>query len=218
MFTNRTAAGEALADTLEDLQLENPVVLALPRGGVPVAIPVAKRLNAPLDLLMVRKIGLPGRPEVAAGAVVDGEGRDVVFNTKMLRSMGLDENSFAAAIAQKFSEIKARRKLYLGTRSPEPLAGRSVIVVDDGVATGATVKAALKSLRSRGAGLVLLALPVAPRDILGELRSLADQVICLETPSPFYAVGAHYQDFGQVEDAEVQKMLRSIWNGIGEEK
>lgn len=218
MFTDRTDAGVRLAEALVALGLTDPVVLALPRGGVPVALPVARALGAPLDLLMVRKLGMPGNPELAAGAVVNGAGHDVVFNRQLLRSMGLREEDFAAAISQKLSEIEARRKLYLEGRAPVSLKGHSVIVVDDGIATGATVKAALKALQRRDTGLIILAIPVAPRDTLDELASLADKVVCLEVPSSFYAVGAHYRVFDQVENAAVQKMLRSIWSEQEEKK
>jgi putative phosphoribosyl transferase len=212
MFRDRNEAGAALAEKLVALAPENPLVLALPRGGVPVAIPIARALGAPLDLLMVRKLGMPGNPELAAGAVVDGAGHDVVFNIQLLRSMGLREEDFAAAISQKLSEIEDRRRLYLEGRTPMPVAGKSVIVVDDGIATGATVKAALKALRSRGTELIILAVPVAPQDTLDDLAGLADKIVCLEIPPLFYAVGAHYRVFDQVEDAAVQKMLRSIWS------
>jgi putative phosphoribosyl transferase len=212
MFRDRNEAGAALAEKLVALAPENPLVLALPRGGVPVASPIARALGAPLDLLMVRKLGMPGNPELAAGAVVDGAGHDVVFNIQLLRSMGLREEDFAAAISQKLSEIEDRRRLYLEGRTPMPVAGKSVIVVDDGIATGATVKAALKALRSRGTELIILAVPVAPQDTLDDLAGLADKIVCLEIPPLFYAVGAHYRVFDQVEDAAVQKMLRSIWS------
>ncbi len=212
MFRDRNEAGAALAEKLVALAPENPLVLALPRGGVPVAIPIARALGAPLDLLMVRKLGMPGNPELAAGAVVDGAGHDVVFNIQLLRSMGLREEDFAAAISQKLSEIEDRRRLYLEGRTPMPDAGKSVIVVDDGIATGATAQAALKALRSRGTELIILAVPVAPQDTLDDLAGLADKIVCLEIPPLFYAVGAHYRVFDQVEDAAVQKMLRSIWS------
>ncbi len=163
-FADRTEAGERLADAVAALGLDDPVVLALPRGGVPVAAPVAQRLGAPLDLLMVRKIGTPGNPELAAGAVVDGAAHQVVLNEDILRHLRLTEADFAETIARELAVIEARRALYLKDRAPVALAGRDVIVVDDGIATGATVKAALKGLAGLEPASVTLAVPVAPTD------------------------------------------------------
>ncbi|ALG91278.1 MULTISPECIES: phosphoribosyltransferase [Actibacterium] len=212
MFQDRAEAGEMLADALEKAAPAAPVVLALPRGGLPVAVPVARRLSAPLDLLLVRKIGMPGQPELAAGAVVDGPAHEVVFNDGLLRSMGLTETDFADSIAAKLEEIENRRKMYLGGRTPVTVEGRTAIVVDDGIATGATVRAALKALRKRGPAAIWLAVPVAPGDSLAEMAALVDKVICLEVPRPFYAVGAHYRVFDQVSDAAVVEALRSVWD------
>lgn len=207
MFANRTEAGERLADALAKRALTRPVVLALPRGGVPVAIPVADRLGAPLDLLMVRKIGAPGNPELAAGAVVNGAAHQVVFNPGVLESYGLTPADFARAVQEKLAEIEDRRKKWLAGRAPVDVAGRSVIVVDDGIATGSTVRAALKGLAGKGAKEIILAVPVAPGDTLRELAPLADDILCLETPTRFLAVGAHYAQFGQVADDEVTALL-----------
>ncbi len=207
MFRNREEAGERLADALEGLDLTDPVVLALPRGGVPVALKVAERLHAPLDLVLVRKIGTPGNPELAAGAVVDGPAHTVVFNADVLRAVGRTEADFDAAIARKLEEIEARRDKWLAGRAPVPVAGRSVIVVDDGIATGATMRAALKGLANKGAHEVILAVPVAPPETIADLEALCDKVICLEAPMAFYAVGAHYQEFGQVADETVTALL-----------
>jgi putative phosphoribosyl transferase len=207
MFRDRTAAGEALADALAALAPVDPVVLALPRGGVPVAAPVARRLRAPLDLILVRKIGAPRQEELAVGAVVDGAVHETVFNVGVLAALGLSEADFAPAVARKLAEIEARRAAYLGGSRPVPVEGRTAIVVDDGIATGATVKAALRGLRRRGPAAVILAVPVAPADTLDELRPLVERVVCLATPEPFYAVGVHYRDFTQVEDGEVTALL-----------
>ncbi|TYB81982.1 phosphoribosyltransferase [Maritimibacter fusiformis] len=207
MFANRTEAGKRLAEALGGRKLTRPVVLALPRGGVPVAIPVADRLDAPLDLLMVRKIGAPGNPELAAGAVVNGPAHQVDFNPGVLRGLGLTPADFDAAVQEKLAEIAARRKLWLAGRAPVDVAGRSVIVVDDGIATGSTMRAALKGLAGKGAAEVILAIPVAPEDTLADLEALADHVLCLETPEHFYAVGAHYADFGQVADDTVTAQM-----------
>jgi putative phosphoribosyl transferase len=207
MFRDRTEAGEALADALAGLSLANPVVLALPRGGVPVAVPVARRLHAPLDLILVRKIGAPGHEELAVGAVVDGPVHETVFNAGVLRMLGLQEADFAAAIDRKLAEIETRRATYLGGAAPVPVEGRTAIVVDDGIATGATVKAALLGLKRRHPASVILAVPVAPADTLSELEPLVDRVVCLDVPEEFYAVGVHYRDFPQVEDSEVIALL-----------
>ncbi|GGD23346.1 phosphoribosyltransferase [Sinisalibacter lacisalsi] len=207
MFSNRDDAGVKLAEALADLDLTDPVVLALPRGGVPVAVKVAEGLRAPLDLILVRKLGSPGNPELAAGAVVDGPAHQVVFNPEVLNARGLSEADFAPAISEKLKEIAARRQMWLAGRAPVPIAGRSVIVVDDGIATGATVRAALKGLAGKGAQEIILAVPVAPADVLATLSPLCTRTICLETPSPFYAVGAHYAVFDQVPDSAVAAML-----------
>jgi putative phosphoribosyl transferase len=207
MFRDRAQAGEALADSLEDMALADPVVLALPRGGLPVALPIAKRLGAPLDLLLVRKIGAPRHEELAVGAVVDGPVHETVFNADVLSMLGLHEADFARAIARKLAEIEARRALYMGDARPVPVEGRSAIVVDDGIATGATVRAALRGLARRAPHEVVLAVPVAPADTLAALAPLVTRTVCLEQPEPFVAVGAHYRHFPQVEDGEVVAMM-----------
>ena len=208
MFSDRTEAGEALAEALAEAAPKDPVVLALPRGGVPVALPVARALGAPLDLLLVRKIGMPGQSELAAGALVEGEPPQAVYNEELLRMTGLSEADFARQVAEKEEEIAERRRLWLEGRAPVSLDGRTAVVVDDGIATGATVRAALAGLRARAPAEIWLAVPVAPPDTLRALRSLADRVICLETPEHFRAVGLHYRHFPQVSNAEVAEMLR----------
>lgn len=205
MFRNRTDAGEKLAEALAALPLTDPLVLALPRGGVPVALPVARRLKAPLDLLLVRKIGLPGHPELAAGALL--EGAEPVFNDEILALHRLSPADFEEAVAGKRAEIATRRALWLAGRAPEPRSGRSLVVVDDGIATGATMRAALRGLADVGAKEIVLAVPVAAAEALAGLRPLCDRAICLQIPLAFYAVGAHYEDFPQVGDDEVARML-----------
>ena len=206
MFRDRTEAGERLAAELAAMNLRDPVVLALPRGGVPVALPVAVALNAPLDLLLVRKIGMPGNRELAAGAIVeDGE---PVFNARVLAAFGLSPADFAGDVADKRAEIAARRAAWLAGRAPVALAGRTAVVVDDGIATGATMKAALQGLATRAPARVVLAVPVAPPDTIDALAPLCDDVVCLETPPAFQAVGAHYGEFDQVPDGDVATMLR----------
>ncbi|MCR9149307.1 MAG: phosphoribosyltransferase family protein [Rhodobacteraceae bacterium] len=205
MFADRTEAGRALADRLAGMDLADPVIFALPRGGVPVALPVADRLNAPLDLLLVRKLGAPGQPELAVGAVV--EGAEPVINASVLRAFGLAPGDLAAQVDAKRAEIAARRALWLAGRDPVPVAGRTAVVVDDGIATGATMRAALRGLAARGPARVILAVPVAPAEVIADLAPLVDRAVCLDTPDPFYAVGAHYRVFDQVADDAVARML-----------
>ena len=211
MFESREEAGRLLAEKVVAAAPENPLVLALPRGGVPVALPVAQALGCPFDLAFVRKIGMPGNPELAAGAVVDGQAREVVFNDEVLRYAGLSQADFAEAVETKLAEIADRRRLYLGGRAPERIAGRTAIVVDDGLATGASARAVLKALHKRGALEIWLAVPVGPQEAVWEMRGLTDRTIFLEAPRDFYAVGAHYRNFGQVSDAEVVRLLQAAW-------
>ncbi|MCB1311267.1 MAG: phosphoribosyltransferase, partial [Sedimentitalea sp.] len=168
MFRDRAEAGEALAEAVARAAPPDPVVLALPRGGVPPGAQVARRLGAELDLLLVRKIGLPGHDELAAGALVDGDPPTILFNDEVLRASGLKGSDFDARIAALRAEIARRRALYLKDRAPVPLAGRTAILVDDGVATGATVRTAIRALRARvpGPDAIWVAVPVAPRDTL----------------------------------------------------
>ncbi|HEX2136296.1 MAG TPA: phosphoribosyltransferase [Microvirga sp.] len=206
-FRNRAEAGRQLARHLLGYRSQNPVVLALPRGGVPVAFEVARELQAPLDLLFVRKIGAPGHPEFGLGAVIDGSHPQVVLNEEVLAQLDVDPRYIEAETRRQLEEIERRRKHYLAGREPVVVAGRTAIVVDDGIATGGTVRAALKGLaRARPARLVL-AVPVAPADTLERLRAEADDVVCLMTPEPFYAVGEHYDDFTQTSDREVIRLL-----------
>lgn len=188
-FRDRDEAGGALAEALAARALPDPVVLALPRGGVPVAAPVAARLGAPLDLVMVRKIGVPSQPELAAGAVADGGA--IVVNE--------------ALAAVELGEIARRRAVYLRDRPPVPLAGRTAIVIDDGIATGATMRAALASVRQRGPARLVLAVPVADEAVLRALD--ADETVCLLHRLPYGAVGASYHDFAQLDDAAVVRLL-----------
>lgn len=200
---DRTEAGEQLASELAPIGFTDPVVLALPRGGVPVALPVAKRLKAPLDLLIVRKIGAPGHEEFAIGAVVDGETPDVVWNNEadVLRSIPQSDRS--RMLSTKLKELQMRRRTYLGDRPPVPIRGRDAILIDDGIATGASASAALIALRRRSPKTITLAIPVAPQESLERFRPHVDRVVCLSTPFPFFAVGAHYVDFRQLTDKAV---------------
>lgn len=207
-FANRSAAGRVLAQAVAALEIPGePVVLALPRGGVPVAVEVARALRAPLDLVFVRKIGAPGQPELAAAAVVDGSAPEVVVNENVVAFAGVTEAYLEAAAEAELREIERRRVLYLKGSQRPPLEGRTLIVIDDGVATGASIRAALLALRRKRPATLILAVPVAPADTLELLRREADQVICLATPSPFYAIGAYYRDFHQVSDSEVIALM-----------
>lgn len=205
-FADRAEAGRILADRLAGVPLRDPVVLALPRGGVPVGAAIARRLGAPLDLLLVRKLGVPDQPELAMGAVGEGEGA-LVLNREIVRLAGVGEREIADAVAAERAEIARRRQRYLAGRRPVPLAGRSVIVVDDGVATGATMRAGLAMLRGEAPHEIIVAVPVAPAETVRLLEGEADRVIvALVSPLPF-GIGGHYGDFHQLEDGEVTATL-----------
>jgi putative phosphoribosyl transferase len=206
-FADRTEAGQRLGAALSDLHFVEPVVLALPRGGVPVALEVARALGAPLDIVMVRKIGLPGQPEVALGAVVDGDRPDLEVNADIAQQAGVDRLDIVKLAEPELAEITRRRVLYMAGRKPVPLAGRTAIIVDDGIATGATIRVALRTVRRQAPARLVLAVPVAAPEALVPLRSLADDVICLLTPERFSAVGAYYADFAQVSDNDVIALL-----------
>ena len=202
-FRNRADAGRKLAARLAAYKEERPVVLALPRGGVPVAAEVAAALNAPLDLVLVRKLGVPIQPELAMGAVVDGSAPIVVRNEDVIRLTGVTEEEVQAVCAAELAEIERRRERYLGTRARVDIAGRVAIVIDDGIATGATTRAALRALRRRGPKKLILAVPVAPTETLVAMRGEADDVVCLEDYADFGAIGFFYADFRQTSDSEV---------------
>lgn len=206
-FRDRRDAGLHLAAALARYRAEQPVVLALPRGGVPVAAEIATALGAPLDLIFVRKIGVPYQKELAMGAIVDGSQPTIVRNADVIAVARVSEAEFRAVCDQELAEIARRRRLYGGGRPPVPVAGRTVIVVDDGLATGATMKAALRALKSRGPQRLVMAVPVAPADTLAEMASEADDSVCLEMPEIFGAIGAFYDDFRQVSDRQVIALL-----------
>lgn len=204
LFADRVAAGRALAEALSKRRWKGPVVvLALPRGGVPVAAEIARALNAPLDLLLVRKIGSPWQPELAVAAVVDGTPPDIVVDEETALLAGVDRDYIEARARAEQSEIARRRHLYLKDRGPVPVQGCTAIVVDDGIATGTTVRAALRALKRRWPARTVLAVPLAPADTLQALRGEVDEIVCLAEPSPFFAIGPHYGDFHQVDDDEV---------------
>jgi len=208
LFADRRDAGRRLAARLAEEKLTDPVVIALPRGGVPVAAEIARALNAPIDLVIVRKLGLPGHEELAAGAIAEGEPPIRVISNDVLRAAGMTEEALAPVIRRETAELERRRETYLGGRPRVPVTGRTVILVDDGIATGATMKAALRATRRQAPGRLVVAVPVAAPDAIAEIGHEADQVLCLSTPQSFMAVGVHYADFGQTQDAEVIAALR----------
>jgi predicted phosphoribosyltransferase len=207
-FRDRREAGRALARRLrEELDPGPAVVLALPRGGVPVGYEIARALGAPLDVFLVRKLGVPWQPELAMGAIASGGVR--VLNDDVVRSLGVNPAVIDAVAEQEAQELARRERAYRGDRPPPPVAGRTVILVDDGLATGATMRAAARAARALGPRRLVVAVPVGAAETCRELRADADLVVCLSTPSPFYAVGQGYVDFSQTEDAEVQELLRA---------
>jgi len=214
IFENREEAGKALAEALRAKALPDPVVLALPRGGVPVAAEVARALNAPLDLVMVRKIGVPYQLELAAAAVIDGEDPQLVINEEVCALADVSRSEIDAMAKGELQEIDRRTKLYLKDRPRPPIAGRSAIVVDDGIATGTTIRAVIKALHLKGPKSIVLAVPVAPLNAVNDLRKEADDVVCLETPEPFFAIGLYYRDFHQISDEEVIRVLLIGWLAV----
>jgi predicted phosphoribosyltransferase len=206
-FQDRADAGRQLARALAAYKGHQPVVLALPRGGVSVAAEVAAALDAPLDVILVRKIGLPFQPELAMGAVVDGDEPLVVRNEAVIRHAGIGEAAFQAVCDSELAEIERRRQRYLGGRERIEVAGRSAIVIDDGIATGATMRAALRATRLRKPKKLILAVPVAPTDSLAVMRREADEIVCLEAHPDLGAIGYYYSDFRAVSDEAVIALL-----------
>ena len=208
-FLDRRAAGRQLADELSKGDWLDPVVLALTRGGVLVGFEVATALQAPLDILVVLKIGAPGYPEFGIGAVVDGKYPQLVVDEEAMLILGPSSEYLNAEKKRQLAEIARRRERYVGGRAAIPMEGRTAIIVDDGFATGSTVKVALKALRRCGADRVVLAVPVAPRRVVEEFREVADEVICLSIPEPFRAVSLHYVDFELTTDEDVIRLLKT---------
>jgi len=206
MYADRADAGRALANSLAHLRAApGAIVLGLPRGGVPVAYEVARALGLPLDVLVVRKLGLPQQPELAMGAIASGGA--LVVNDDVLRHLGGRSEAFESVRASEQAELVRREREYRGDRPPLGMSGRTAILVDDGLATGATMEAAVRALKSLGARRVVVAVPVASQEALERIEALADEVVCLATPPYFSAVGQWYADFGQTGDAEVRDLL-----------
>jgi putative phosphoribosyl transferase len=205
-FPNRAEAGRQLAEKLEKYAGRNDViVLGLPRGGVPVAYEVARRLGAPLDVFIVRKLGVPGFEELAAGAIASGGVR--VLNEDVVRALANAQETIEAITARETAELERREHEYRDGRPAPDLRDRVVILIDDGLATGATMRAAIKALRQRGAAKIVVAVPVGPPDTCREIEHEADETVCLSTPLFFQAVGQYYEDFSQISDEEVRELL-----------
>jgi putative phosphoribosyl transferase len=213
LFHDRVEAGKKLAERLLESPEQDPVVLGVPRGGVPVAAVVAEAIGAPLDVVVVRKLGVPSRPELAMGAV--GEGGVQVLDKGFVQMAGVRPLELAALERRERAEVESRARRFRGTRPPLSLHGRTVILVDDGIATGSTMIAACRVVRAQGAGRVVVAVPVAPEEALDRMAEVADAVICLRAPSPFFSVGQWYRDFSQTSDDEVVALLQRSWTTPG---
>jgi len=204
LFKNRTEAGKRLASKLRDVA-KNAIILAVPRGGVVVGFEIAHTLNFPLDIIITKKIGAPGNPELAIGAVA--EDGTYLLDGGLVQMLGVSRSFIEAEIERQKTEIKRRLLTYRGDAPDLRIEGLTVILVDDGVATGSTLKAALRSLKNRGAKSVVVAVPVGPLDTISELQQEADRVVFLSTPDPFYAIGEFYENFEQTTDEEVIELL-----------
>jgi putative phosphoribosyl transferase len=216
-FPNRAEAGRELAEKLGSYTgRDNVIVLGLPRGGVPVAYEVAKRLRAPLDVFIVRKLGVPGFEELAAGAIASGGVR--VLNEDVVRAIQYASEAIEAVTAKETAELQRREQIYREGRPAPELRDKIAILVDDGLATGATMRAAVKALRQQGAAQIVVAVPVGPPDTCHELAQLADETICLSTPPFFQAVGQYYEDFSQTSDDDVRELLTRAAQEISREK
>jgi len=207
VFKDRREAGQKLAQELEGKNYDSPVVIGIPRGGVPLAEEVAETLHAPLDIIVPRKIGAPGNPEYAVGAVT--EDGTVVRNEEAVQRTGADQDYLERAAEQELKEVKRRLRKYRGDRQPVDIEGKTTILVDDGVATGTTLKAAIKSAKKRNPANIVVAVPVGAESSIQDIKQEVDEVICLETPGLFGAVGQYYRSFPQTPDEEVVEAMKN---------
>ena len=213
VFEDRRTAGRALVPELQRCDLDNPIILGLPRGGVPLAYEIAMALHAPLDTIVVRKLGVPSQPELAFGAIASGGVR--VINDEVVESVfGLDDETIERIASRESAELRRREQAYRLDRPYPELAGKDVVLVDDGLATGATMLAAAQAVRTRSPASVVVAVPVGSTSAVAKVSAIVDRVICLESPASFYAVGQFYIDFGQTTDDEVRELLREAWETL----
>jgi predicted phosphoribosyltransferase len=206
LFPNRTEAGRLLATALKGVVGKDAIVLAIPRGGVVVGFEVAQTLNISLDVIIPRKIGAPNNPELAIGAVT--EDGTIILEDELVRYLQVSKEYIKEESERQRLAIERRLRTYRGDAPYPSLMNREVIIVDDGIATGSTVKAALASVRKRGSKIIVIAVPVAPFPVIGELKKEAERVVCLQTPEPFFAIGEFYEDFTQTDDEEVARLLK----------
>jgi predicted phosphoribosyltransferase len=206
-FRDRVDAGRQLGEALKARYGDRPdvLVLALPRGGVPVAYEVARILNTPLDIFVVRKLGVPGHEELAMGAIATGGA--IVFNEEVVDNLGIPKSAIDRVIQRERAELERRERQYRGNRPPPDVQGKTVILIDDGLATGASMHAAVQAVRALGPAAVVIAVPVAAASTCSRLRAFADDIVCLDRPEPFYAVSAWYDDFSQTTDEEVYNLV-----------
>ena len=210
VFEDRRAAGRALVPALQRCNLDNPIILGLPRGGVPVACEIALALSAPLDTIVVRKLGVPSQPELAFGAIASGGVR--VINDDVVASVSyLDRDTIEQITGREMEELERRERAYRLDRPYPDLAGKDVVLVDDGLATGATMRAAAEAVKTKSPSSVIVAVPVGSASAVARVGALVDRVICLESPPSFYAVGQFYVEFGQTPDDEVRELLHEAW-------
>jgi putative phosphoribosyl transferase len=209
-FKNRTEAGRLLAEELKSYAKRTDVlILALPRGGLPVAFEIAQALDAPLDLMLVRKLGVPGQEELAMGAIATGGIK--ILNQDLVKGLNISDAALEAVMSREKRELERREHAYRGDRPVPEVGDRCVILIDDGLATGATMRAAILALRQQRPAQIIVGVPVAPLDTVEELRKEADEVICLATPDPFFAIGTWYVNFSQTSDEEVHDLLACAW-------
>lgn len=209
-FLNRTEAGRGLAQAaLHHAGRDDVIVLALPRGGVPVAFEVASALKVPLDLMLVRKLGTPGQEELAMGAIAQNGVR--VLNPEVVDVLRISEDVISSVERRERKELERRQRAYRGNRPPPDLRDKRVILVDDGLATGATMRSAIKAVRAQAPALIVVAVPMAPVETIAVLQQEADEVICLATPEPFVAIGCWYHEFAQISDTECKTLLARAW-------